>query len=242
MPRIDRYSQHFLRSPRLVAELIGHSNIRRGDTVYDLGAGSGIISSQLVRRCRQVVAIELEPHAFSQLQRNTASYDTVTCIQDDMMTHVFPATTFKVFANIPFHLSAPLVRRLTHLSAAPRSIYLITQQQFAHKLLADNRHFTSQLGATLAPWWQVRIRRPLHRSDFTPPPGVETCLLELKCREQPLVDIPRERYEQFVTKCFTDPRFFATVRSTIPSLVEHDRSPSQLTAAQWAELATSADQ
>lgn len=51
MKRLHTYAQqHFLRSPRLVAELIGHSNIRKNDTVYDLGAGSGVIASVLARR------------------------------------------------------------------------------------------------------------------------------------------------------------------------------------------------
>lgn len=240
MARLDRYSQHFLRSPRLVAELIGHSNIRARDTVYDLGAGSGIITSQLARRCAHVIAVELEPAAFLQLERNTSELTNVTRLKQDILNVAFPSTPYKIFANIPFHLSAQIVRQMTHHETPPRAIYLLVQQQFAYKLLADNRHFTSQLGACIAPWWSVRIRRPLRRTDYTPPPAVDTCLLEIKLRDQPLVDISRERYEQFVTKCFTDPHYYISVRSRIHGLVEHDRNPSQLTGEQWAALVQAA--
>src|SRR4051812_28038866 len=53
MPRLHTYSQHFLRSPRIVAELIGHSNVRKNDIVYDLGAGSGVIASVLANKCKK---------------------------------------------------------------------------------------------------------------------------------------------------------------------------------------------
>lgn len=234
---VASHSQHFLHSPRLVAELIGHSNIRRADTVYDLGAGTGIISTQLARRCRQVVAVEVEPTALASLRRNTSNFTNITIVSRDIMQLDLPDAPYKIFANIPFDLSAPLVRRLTRANTPPRSIYLITQTQFARKLLADNRHFTSQLGAMIAPWWSVRIRRPLRRSDYTPPPAVDTCLVELKPRPDPLVTIDRVDYERFVERCFVDQKYFKAVRAHLSKLVEHDRTPSQLTAEQWCQLA-----
>lgn len=54
MKRLAEYSQYFLQSPELVKELIGHSNIRKNDTVYDIGAGSGTISSVLAQRAKRV--------------------------------------------------------------------------------------------------------------------------------------------------------------------------------------------
>ena len=48
--RVATHGQHFLRSSRLIGELVGHSNIRRRDTVIDIGAGSGAISAVLARR------------------------------------------------------------------------------------------------------------------------------------------------------------------------------------------------
>lgn len=60
MSRNHVYAQHFLRNPRVVAELVGHSNIRKNDTVYDLGAGSGVITSVLARRAKNIIAVEIE--------------------------------------------------------------------------------------------------------------------------------------------------------------------------------------
>ena len=102
MSRSHLHAQHFLRSPRLVAELIGHSNIRKNDTVYDLGAGSGVITTALARRCKQVIAVEIEPSALKSLRQNISSLDNVTVIEKDILQLDPPDQPYKIFSNIPF--------------------------------------------------------------------------------------------------------------------------------------------
>lgn len=229
MKRQHTYAQHFLRRPQLVHELVGHSDIKKRDLVLDLGAGSGVISSVLTKRAGQVWAVEYEPATLRKLRTNMARFSNVTVVRDDIMRFPLPTEPYKVFANIPFHLSSPLVARLTHAANPPQSLYLIVQRQFARKLLPDHAGFSSQLGMTLGPWWQARIRRPLQKTDFWPHPAVETVLLELKPRPTPLVP-PSERdtYEQFIKRCFTDPAYFHQI-------TKRQEKPSTLTVAEWIE-------
>ena len=83
--RLDSYSQNFLVSPRLVLELIGHSNLRKNDLVLDIGAGSGVISSALARRVRQVIALEAEPHTADKLRHNMAKFPNVEVVEADFL-------------------------------------------------------------------------------------------------------------------------------------------------------------
>ncbi len=235
--QVATHSQHFLRNPRLIAELIGHSNIRRGDLVIDIGAGSGAITAVLARRCRQVLAYENEPGILNKLQQNMRRHKNVKVIAQDFLLAKLPDEPYKVFANIPFHLSADIVRKLTNNEMhAPRSIYLIVQKQFAQKIAPSDRHFTSQLGAQLAPWWQTRIRRPLRRTDFTPPPAVDTVLLELKPRPEPLLPtLERDEYQSFVAKCYASQKTFAAVPRAKAD-INPERKPSELTPKEWVRL------
>lgn len=233
MTRHHAYSQHFLRSPRLVAELIGHSNVRKNDVVYDLGAGSGVITDALARRCRQVVAVEIEPQALQKLGRNVESLENVTIVVKDILDVTPPTEPYKIFANIPFHLSAPIVRKFTGTIHPPKSMYIIAQKQFAYKLVPGDDHFTGQLSAEIGPWFTARIRRTLRKTDFTPPPGVDTVLLEIKLREEALLPVAqRARYSEFVTRCFSDQKYFARLSKPFSS----ELRPSQLTLEQWAAL------
>lgn len=236
MKRLATYSQHFLRSPRLVRELVGHSNLTKHDTVYDIGAGSGVISSVLADKVELVVAIEYEPRTADTLRANMAKFGNVQVRQGDIMQLPLPTGPYKIFANIPFHLSSPIVRRFTEAANPPDAIYLIVQKQFAQKIVPSDRHFTGQLGAIIGPLYTARIRRRLERTDFWPHPNVDTVLLELIRRPEPLVtatDMPA--YREFIAGCFSTPKIFAaTPRASVGISLE--RKPSELTIEQWASL------
>ena len=209
--------------------LVGHSNLKKADTVYDIGAGSGIISYVLAGVCARVYAIEQDPRLIAKLHDNLDDLDNVTIMQGDALTVNFPATPYKVFANIPFHLSSPIVRRLTELEFAPTTMYLITQKQFAEKLLIGNENFTGLLGAFIAPRFTAKIRYKLLRSDYRPAPAVDTVLIEISHRNSPLLpyrDMPR--YRTFVEKCFSRQKYFETL--------DIKKRPSQLTTDEWIKL------
>lgn len=238
MKRLAEYSQYFLQSPELVKELIGHSNIRKNDTVYDIGAGSGTISSVLAQRAKRVVSVEIEPRAADKLKRNMSRYENVEVINGDFLKLNLPSDPYKVFANIPFHLSSPILRRLTEAERHPKSIYLIVQKQFAKKLLIDKAGFTGLLGAFIAPRWVARVRRPLKRTDYYPHPNVDTVLVEVKPREEALLPFDKmPAYRTFVEMCFSDPKKFAKTARTEAG-ISHSLRPSQLSVEQWVRLFT----
>ncbi len=236
MKRLHTHAQHFLASPQLVAELIGHSDIRKDDLVYDLGAGSGIITDALARRCLKVVAVETELQALAKLRQNVGHLQNVTIVEADIMNLPLPEAPYKIFANIPFSLSAQIVRKFTETERRPQSMYLIVQKQFARKLVPGDDHFTSQLGAQFGPWFSARIRRPLRKTDFTPPPGVDTVLLELKQRDEALLSTRESTsYRAFVGRCFAEQKFFMqTPRVQVG--ISPELRPSQLSLAQWCTL------
>ena len=233
---VAQYSQHFLRSPRLVKELVGHSTINKHDTVYDIGAGSGVITSVLATRAKAVVAVEYEPQTAKKLRDNMRQYDNITVIQDDFMTMPLPTEPYKIFANIPFHLSSPIVRKLTESDQSPEAIYLIVQKQFGYKLVPDTDRFTGQLGMMIGPLFAARIRKRLQKTDFMPAPAVDTVMLELLKRPEPLIplaDMPR--YRTFIEECFSTPAKFAkTPRAAIG--LPPEIKPSQMKLSQWVAL------
>lgn len=225
------HGQHFLRGKTLIAELVGHSNIRPKDTVLDIGAGSGAITSVLACRAARVIAYEPEPAAAAKLRQNTRRHHNIEVVQQDFLSAALPDVSYKVFANIPFSLSSKIVRKLVTAQPAPRSIYLIVQKQFAQKLLIDGHHFHGALGMAIAPWWVARIRRPLRKTDFTPPPAVDTVLFELKPRPEPtLSHSDMTQFMAFVEGCYHDPAVYRAAGG------DPNSRPSQLAPESWLEL------
>ncbi len=182
MTRNHLLSQHFLRNPRLALILIGHSNLKKRDTVIEIGAGSGVITSALSKRVTEVIAIEPDKETARKLRDNLTRQNcsNVEVLETDFMKYELPVTPYKIFANPPFHLSSAILHKLLEAPSSPEAIYLILQKQFALKLLNNGRHYTSQLGLALTRKYQTRIRLPLKPTDFTPPPAVPTVLFEAK--------------------------------------------------------------
>lgn len=181
--RKHQLSQHFLRGPKLAGFLIGHSNIKKRDTVIDIGAGSGVITAALAKRCAHVIAVEPDADTAAKLRANVGKLENVTIVEQDFLEMTLPDGSYKIFANPPFHLSSAILRKLDEAENPPEAIYLILQKQFALKLLNNDRHYTSQLGKQLFVHYAPRIRLPMRPNYFTPPPAVPTVLLELKRRD-----------------------------------------------------------
>lgn len=180
--RDPKLSQHFLKSPRLALILIGHSNLKKRDTVIEIGAGSGVITSALSYRVKEVIAIEPDHVTAQKLKENLTkrNIDNVRIIEQDFLDYELPNTPYKVFSNPPFHISSKIIHKLIGSKNPPESFYFILQKQFALKLLNTDRHYTSQLGLQLIQKYQTKIRLPLKPTDFTPPPGVPTVFFEAK--------------------------------------------------------------
>lgn len=177
-----KLSQHFLKSPRLALMLIGHSNLKKRDLVVEIGAGSGVITSALSHRVRQVIAIEPDSKTAAKLRENLKKREilNVEVVEKDFLDYKLPDEPYKIFANPPFHLSSAILHKLCESENPPDAIYLILQKQFALKLLNNTRHYTSQLGFLLTAKYDTKIRLPMKPNDFTPPPAVSCVFFEAK--------------------------------------------------------------
>ena len=191
-----RLDQNFLRSPKLALFLIGHSNIKKRDLVIDIGAGSGVITSALAKRCKKVIAVEKDAETAKRLRENLTRQNitNVEVFEGDFREMKLPDEPYKIFANPPFSLSAEVFYKLLSLEnldgkickkedeapRRPEAIYLILQKQLALKLIITERHYTSQLGRLLTEDYATKIRLPLKPTDFTPPPKVPIVLFEAK--------------------------------------------------------------
>ena len=198
--------------------------------MLDIGAGSGVISSALATRCKNVVSYELDPRMIKILRENLAKFDNVRIVEKDFLQAELPTEPYKIFANIPFHLSSPILKKLTESPRRPEAICLIVQKQFAKKLCIDKPGFTGMLGAQIAPLYTARIRKRLQKTDYFPPPAVDTVMIELKLRDEQLIaEKNLAAYRDFTAACFADPRVFAKTGVK-------DKKPSELSTAEWLEL------
>ena len=242
-------SQHLLRGRPLAASLVDHSTVSRDDLVVEIGPGRGALTRALAERCRRLVAVEIDERLLADLRTGFRNAPHVEMVHGDFLRFGLPEGPYKVFGSIPYSRTAEIVRRLVDAPGPPEDAYLIVQREAAEWFAGVPYAPETLSSLLLKPWWQVEIVRRLRRTDFDPPPSVESVVLWLGRRSRPLVsDSQGDAYRRFVSDSFgrrgnTVRRCLGNVftgrqieRLAIDLRFRWSDPPSSLTFDQWLGL------
>src|SRR5918994_97661 len=121
--------QNFLKDKRVAKRIVAESGVGKDELVVELGAGGGMLTRQLARASRQVIAVECDPYWAAHLRERFSDND-VRVVQGDALTVRLPKEPFVVVANIPFNITTPILHRLLDDPTAPlRAAHLLVQKQ-----------------------------------------------------------------------------------------------------------------
>lgn len=249
LPASVLYSQNYLRDSRLVAALLRKSSLNLNDLVYEIGPGKGIITAQLARHCRRVVAVEIDPRLAEKLALQFSGWENISICADDFLQTSLPVAPYKVFANIPFNITSAILQKLTTAANPPEDAYLVMQKEAA--LMYQGWPRESARTLCLKPWFEMQIVHRFRRRDFTPIPGVDIVLHRLRKLARPHVPASkRQCYRDFVVYGFTtwrsssgrmfDDLFSYSQRKRIRRELSIDlaATPTEFSFEQWLRLFT----
>jgi 16S rRNA (adenine1518-N6/adenine1519-N6)-dimethyltransferase len=186
-----RFGQNFLIDPvlrDLIADAAGSGS---DDEVLEVGAGVGTLTIALAKRCRRLVAVELDRTLMPALREVMAEFSMVELVQADILRYgvesAFPNGGEIVAGNIPYNLTGALIPKLLDRPPRPRRLSLVIQKEVAERWCAE----TSASVATVAV--QVfavpRIVMIIPALSFEPSPNVDSALVTLNVRERPAVNV-----------------------------------------------------
>ncbi|MFA5800459.1 MAG: 16S rRNA (adenine(1518)-N(6)/adenine(1519)-N(6))-dimethyltransferase RsmA [Candidatus Peribacteraceae bacterium] len=186
--------QHFLVDGEALAEIIAAANLQASDRIVEIGPGIGILTRELLGRVSQITAIEIDPRLIPLLHRfveQTPSLKpktlNLTAIHGNALHTPMPAEAYKVVANIPYHITSPLLHHiLLESDHAPVSLTLLIQREVAENICAEKS--ASILTILVRLFGEPRLVRLVHPEAFLPPPEVDSAVLSIECFEKPLVN------------------------------------------------------
>jgi 23S rRNA (adenine-N6)-dimethyltransferase len=193
--------QHFLKRSATAALLVASTSIARNDLVVEIGPGRGALTRALAGRCGRLIAVEIDADLCSGLRAEFGA--AVEVVAADFLDWELPRSPYKVIGNLPYARSTEIVRRLTRAALAPEDAWLVVQREAARRFVGSPYGRETLLSLQAKPWWHCEIVRALRRTDFDPPPSVESALLWLMRRARPLVPRRRESlYFELTTGAF----------------------------------------
>ncbi len=243
-----KYSQNFLKDQGLVEQLVTNSSLTNTDIVYEIGSVKGVITKILANHCKTVITIEIDPELVNKLRQKFQHTSNVQIQQTDFLAYNLPQYKYKVFSNIPFNITAQIVRKLIDAPVPPEDCYLIIQQEAALKFAGSTSKETL-FSILIKPQFELSIIHYFKRIDFIPEPSVTIVLLRIHKRNVPLIlEEQNKMYKDFVSYAFNrsipdlrkglrhifTPKQFSRLAKNLQ--FKEFVIPSQLTFEQWLNL------
>jgi len=189
-PAIKRLGQNFLIDPNIVRKIVATANLSPADTVFEIGAGRGVLTEALSRAVRRVVAVEIDPQLHRLLQDRQADWPNVQLVCADALTYPLEtvSTGAIVVANLPYYLSTPLLFRLLEQRHRFPRLVLMLQNEVADRLVA--RAGTADYGVlSVMAQYAAEITKVFRVSAqcFRPRPEVGSAVVSLRTKKRETV-------------------------------------------------------
>jgi 23S rRNA (adenine-N6)-dimethyltransferase len=196
-----------------------------------------------------VIAYEADHTLAVLLKRKFLGKNTIQVREADFLNSKLSRVPYKVFSNIPFNITADVIRKLLRASNSPEDVYLIVQKESAVKYSGVPYGKETLFSTSIKPWYELSIEHNFKRSDFIPQPSVEVVLLHIHRRHEPLVQNEQATlYKDFISYVYNRsiPNLQTGLKKIVTSTqfsilsrnlgIKSTVTPTQLTFDQWLLL------
>lgn len=178
--------QHWLRDEATLEKISKTADLAPSDTVLEIGPGPGDLTRQLVKKAGKVIAVELDDNLVQRLNRDLTA-DNLEVRQGDILK--FDLTQlpsgYKAVANIPYYLTSNLIRDLSESPNPPALMVLLLQKEVAERIAAEPGQM-SLLSVATQLYYVPKLGSVVSATLFEPPPKVDSQIISLKRRPEPL--------------------------------------------------------
>jgi 16S rRNA (adenine1518-N6/adenine1519-N6)-dimethyltransferase len=170
----------------------------QGKNILEIGPGLGFLTTKLIGAGAQVTAVELDDRAVTILQKDFSVKKNFRLFQADFLAwdleqHFSDQENYSVIANIPYNITNPILRKLTeNIEHRPDFALLMVQKEVGEKIChaqqgGTKKHKTSLLSIAVEVFAQAKYCFTVDRVAFSPVPGVDSAIIRLDFRPEPLV-------------------------------------------------------
>jgi len=182
--------QNFLQDSAALEKICEAAEITADDFVLEIGPGLGSLTRYLAASAREVLAVELDGEILPALAEILRPYKNARVIHADIlktkMSELVSAPNYIVAANIPYYITSAVIRHLLESDLQPRRIVLTIQKEVAERICATPGDL-SLLALSAQVYGEPRLMAKIPAASFYPAPKVDSAILRIDMRPQPLI-------------------------------------------------------
>lgn len=217
--------QNFLVNPSVCPRIAEQGGADSETAVLEIGIGFGVLTHELAKRAKKVVAVELDSRLMPVLDYTLGEHQNITVLNEDVLKLDLPALFAREFAgmetvicaNLPYYITSPILMALLEQRLPVKAITVMVQKEAADRLCAPMP--SRECGAVTAAvryYSTPKMLFPVGRGSFMPPPNVDSAVIRLDVKKDlPLSGEVEKKLFKLVRGAFSQRR--KTLQNTLSS-------------------------
>jgi 16S rRNA (adenine1518-N6/adenine1519-N6)-dimethyltransferase len=244
--------QNFLQDQNIVRKIVGALQLSADDHVLEIGPGLGALTRFLLPKAAMVVAVEIDAQLVQNLQEQFSNFPNFVLRHQDILNIdlnnlLAAATNWKVVANLPYHITSPVIFKLMAQRGRIATATLMVQREVAERIVAGPGSKAYGILSVLSQYQaDVKWLFPVSRHVFMPKPTVDSAVIQYCFRPETMLTEDAEALFQRIVKVTFNKRrkmlrhslrVLLPVKSDMNQLdFDLELRPEQLSVAGFIEL------
>ncbi|MFT5036606.1 MAG: 16S rRNA (adenine1518-N6/adenine1519-N6)-dimethyltransferase [Candidatus Azotimanducaceae bacterium] len=195
--------QHFLTSDIVPKWMCEASDIQAGETILEVGPGTGILTKELLALGARVIALEADIRAVdvlkesfkSEIESGQLMLHHTDVREFDITKYSLTHQGFKVVSNIPYYLSGMLFRLFLQSDIQPSHLVFLVQKEVAQRIAKSTKE--SLLSLSVKVFGEPKYMQTVTKGHFAPPPKIDSAIISVE-------HISNDNFKKISQKLFFD--------------------------------------
>ena len=194
-----RFGQNFLTDKSIIKRIIESLNPLANETIVEIGPGKGALTTPLVERAGQLVAIEFDRNLIPILVNAFGKRENFKLLQTDALTtdicaEIRPAPSARVVANLPYNIATAVLQRLIEQRACLTQLVLMLQREVVDRIAAPaNSSERGYLSVFVEAYCETEKLFDVAPASFRPAPKVWSTVVRLTLRPKIAVEVQDQK-------------------------------------------------
>ena len=199
-----KFGQNFLTDHNILTKITETADLSKEVNVIEIGPGIGSLTQYLLEEAAEVMAFEIDKSLIPILEETMAPYDNFTLVSEDILKVDLlseiqkfknPNLPIKVVANLPYYITTPILMHLIESKIPFSEFVVMMQKEVADRIAARPKTKAyGSLSIAVQYYMEASVAFIVPRTVFIPAPNVDSAILKMVRREEPLVEVEDEEW------------------------------------------------